>query len=362
MEPIKVGIVGFGRSGCGIHADSIAASMRDMFEVVAIADFIPERRYHDAFPQAKGYASAEELVADPNVELVVVATFNSMHAPVARLALEAGKHVLCEKPFGFTVADVDSMIALSEKNGKILQPFQQRRFEEDFQKVRDIVRSGVLGKITYVQISWDGFSRRWDWQTSRQYGGGQLYNNMPHLVDYALELFGEEDEPTVQCLLASSLSIGPAEDEVHLTLTGPNSPIVRGELTATCPYARDRWLINGTNGGLKGGVKRLDWKYVDWSTMPEREVLMAPLEGRRYCSEKLTWTEESWEPVAATDAGAGAKPAPGPTKQLYLTLFDAIRNGKPQVIHPKQIRRRIAVLEQCYKLNGIPFPEGVLLD
>ena len=82
MEPIKVGIVGFGRSGCGIHASAIK-DMRDMFDVVAIADFIPERRSHEAFPNAKPYASAEALIADPNVEMVIVSTFNSMHAPVA---------------------------------------------------------------------------------------------------------------------------------------------------------------------------------------------------------------------------------------------------------------------------------------
>ncbi|MBR5839105.1 MAG: Gfo/Idh/MocA family oxidoreductase, partial [Victivallales bacterium] len=231
MEPIKVGIVGFGRSGCGIHASAIK-DMRDMFDVVAIADFIPERRSHEAFPNAKPYASAEALIADPNVEMVIVSTFNSMHAPVARMALKGGKHVLCEKPFGFTTADVDSMIAEAKAAGKVLQPFQQRRFEEDFQKVRSIIRSGILGKISYIQICWDGFGRRWDWQTSRQYGGGQLYNNMPHLVDHAMELFGD-GEPEVQCMVASSLSIGPAEDEVHLTLTGKDKPIIRAELMAT---------------------------------------------------------------------------------------------------------------------------------
>ena len=359
MEPIKVGIVGFGRSGCGIHASAIK-DMRDMFDVVAIADFIPERRSHEAFPNAKPYASAEALIADPNVEMVIVSTFNSMHAPVARMALKGGKHVLCEKPFGFTTADVDSMIAEAKAAGKVLQPFQQRRFEEDFQKVRSIIRSGILGKISYIQICWDGFGRRWDWQTSRQYGGGQLYNNMPHLVDHAMELFGD-GEPEVQCMVASSLSIGPAEDEVHLTLTGKDKPIIRAELMATNPYARERWCVCGTNGGLHGGTKKLEWKYVDWSKMPKRVVDMTPLEGRVYCSEMLEWTTDSWEPVTAADAGAGAKPAPGPTKQLYLSLYDAIRKGTPQLITAEAVRRRIAVLEQCYKLNGIPFPEGVIL-
>ncbi len=358
MEPIKVGIVGFGRSGCNIHANGIAR-MRDMFDVVAIADFIPERRSHAEFPNAKGYASAEELIADPNVELVVVATFNSMHAPVARMALEAGKHVLCEKPFGFTTADVDSMSSLAASKGLVLQPFQQRRFQEDFQKVQEVVSSGVLGKITYIQICWDNFGRRWDWQTSRQYGGGQLYNNMPHLVDYAMCLFGNGD-PHVECLISSSLSIGPAEDEIHLTLTAPGHPIIRAEITSTCAYPRETWLVNGTNGTLHGTTSKLTWKTTDWAELPKREVLMTPLEGRVYCSEKPNWTEHTWELQAPVDTGAGAKPAPGPVKALYTSLYNTIRNGKPQVITSEQVRRRIAVLQQCYKLNGIPFPESAL--
>ena len=251
MEPIKVGIVGFGRSGCGIHASAIK-DMRDMFDVVAIADFIPERRSHEAFPNAKPYASAEALIADPNVEMVIVSTFNSMHAPVARM--KGGKHVLCEKPFGFTTADVDSMIAEAKAAGKVLQPFQQRRFEEDFQKVRSIIRSGILGKISYIQICWDGFGRRWDWQTSRQYGGGQLYNNMPHLVDHAMELFGD-GEPEVQCMVASSLSIGPAEDEVHLTLTGKDCGMEERAPMCGVPFhAADGYISRLVKKGYKVAV------------------------------------------------------------------------------------------------------------
>ena len=116
MEPIKVGIVGFGRSGCGIHASAIK-DMRDMFDVVAIADFIPERRSHEAFPNAKPYASAEALIADPNVEMVIVSTFNSMHAPVARMALKGGKHVLCEKPLALNADEAREMYACAKENG-----------------------------------------------------------------------------------------------------------------------------------------------------------------------------------------------------------------------------------------------------
>ena len=106
MKKIGVGIIGFGR---GIHANALA-QMRDRFDVVAICDLLPERRSSEKFPQASPCASAEELLNNPAVELVVVSTFNYTHSAVTIQALRAGKHVLCEKPFGLTVDDVDAMI------------------------------------------------------------------------------------------------------------------------------------------------------------------------------------------------------------------------------------------------------------
>ncbi|MBO5766683.1 MAG: Gfo/Idh/MocA family oxidoreductase [Lentisphaeria bacterium] len=357
MEPIKVGVIGFGRSGCGIHASGIT-KMRDRFNIVAICDEIPERRTHEEFPDAKAYATAEELLADKDVELVIVATYNFSHAKYAIKALDAGKHVLCEKPFGYNTDDVDAMIAAAKRNNKILQPFQQRRYEEDFQKVLEICKSGVLGEIKYIRIAWSGFTRRWDWQTSRAFGGGQLYNNGPHLFDHGLELFGTKEEPKVCSFIRNSLSSGDAEDEFNVTIYGDKSPQIELIISATTALPVDRWLVCGTAGTLTGNTKKLEWKYVDWSKYPEKKLDIVPLEGRVYCSEKLEYITETWEPEAAADSGAGAAPAPAPVKKLYDTLYAAIREGKPQEIKPEDIRRRIAVMQQVYEQNNVPFPKA----
>ncbi len=351
---IKVGIVGFGRSGFGIHANGISG-MPEMYTVCAIADPLPERRTHEKFPNARPYDSIEALLQDPEVELVVVASLNYLHARHALMALNAGKHVLCEKPFGFTTDDVDAMIAAAKKNGKILQPFQQRRYEEDFNKVKEICQSGLLGRITHVKIAWDTFARRWDWQTSRKFGGGQLYNNMPHLIDYALELFGPA-EPEVFCTVGNAMSSGDAEDEVQVMLRAPGAPVIEGELLATAAYPPERWNICGTAGGMRGNTSHLEWKWVDWKTMPERPQDLKPTEGRTYNSEKITWQNDSWDAAAAVDAGAGAAPSAGPVHKLYAGLYRSIREGRPQEITPESVRRRIAVLQRCYELNNIPFP------
>jgi scyllo-inositol 2-dehydrogenase (NADP+) len=355
--PIAVGIIGLGRSGWNIHAKALS-EMQDRFRIVAVADTDAARSEEaQNVHNCRVYADAEALIKDDEVELVVVATPNRFHAEHALLALEAGKHVLCEKPFGFTTADVDAMIAASEKSGVILQPFQQRRFEPDFRKVKEICDSGVLGDITFIRIAWHGFKRRWDWQTSRDFGGGELYNNGPHLIDHAMELFGPS-EPKVWCDLRHSLNSGDVEDDVRVIISGDNAPTVQIELTATTAFPQERWHVCGTAGGLRGGGNELTWRWVDWSSMPQRPQQLEPTPDRSYNGEELQWQEDSWQPGGQGDGGAGAAPAQKPVFELYNGLWSSIREGAPQVITPQSVRRRVAVLEQCYKLSGIPFPAG----
>jgi hypothetical protein len=92
--------------------------------------------------------------------------------------------------------------------------------------------------------------------------------------------------------------------------------------------------------------------------MPSRPQDLKPTADRSYNSEKLEWQEDSWSPASQSDAGAGAAPAAQPVIELYNGLWRSIREGAPQVITPQSVRRRVAVMEECYKQSGIPFPEG----
>lgn len=352
-EAIRVGISGLGRSGWSIHASALR-TIPQKFKVVAVTDPIRERaeqakRELGATP----HESFEKLIADPAVELVVVAPPNPLHASQARQALQAGKHVLCEKPFGLTTADVDAMIAASVAAKRVLQPFQQRRFEPDFRKVKEICDSGLLGEIEFVRICWHAFKRRWDWQTMREKSGGTMNNNGPHLIDHALELFGGDQEPAeVWCDMKRCLCSGDAEDHFKLVLRGPGRPTVEVELSDVYAYAQDRWLVCGTRGGLRGDGNKLEWKWVDFSKMPPRPVDPNSTPDRSYNSEKLEWQTGSWVPAQAADTGSGAAPAPAPVLELYDGLYAAIREGKPQVITPQAVRKRVAILERARKASG----------
>lgn len=350
---VKIGICGLGRSGYGIHCKALK-DMGDNFTVHGVYDPIAERKNAVAEEfGAKSYADYATMLVDPEVDLVIVASPNKYHAAHAIQALKAGKHVLCEKPFGLTVDDVDAMIAASEENSCVLQPFQQRRYEEDFCKVKEICESGLLGEIQFIRICWHGFKRRWDWQTMRTHAGGALNNNGPHPIDHALELFGDA-EPEVWAEARRCLCSGDAEDYIKIIMTAPGHPTVEIELDDITAYPQDRWFVCGTKGGLHGGTARLDWKYVDWSVMPERPVCPAPTPDRSYNNENLDWQEDCWSPAVASDSGAGAAPAQQPVFDLYSGMYDAIVNSEPQQITPQQVRKRIRILEKVREFTGIP--------
>jgi predicted dehydrogenase len=357
-KPITVGIAGLGRSGWGIHVQA-AQAMPDRFRVVAVTDEISERLAESA--GALGCRACRDvaaLVADPEVELVVVATYNYLHAPHAIQALRAGKHVLCEKPFGLTVADVDAMTAAAKDAGRVLTAFQQRRYEKDFLKVKEVLDSGVLGEIVHIRITWHGFKRRWDWQTDRRRGGGALNNNGPHPLDHAMSLFGE-GEPEVWAQARRCLCTGQAEDHVKVILSGPGHPTVEFELTDAWAYPQDKWTVAGTRGGLRGNERKLEWKWVDFAELPPRPLDMNPTPDRSYNKEKLPWQTATWEPEGKVHvAGGGAAPSSAPVMAYYGDLYRTLREGAPLAVTPESVRRRVAVMEKIRLQAGIPAQAG----
>lgn len=353
-RPVRVGIAGLGRSGWNIHAATLAG-LRERFQIVSVTDTDAERcRVAAEEVAARPCATFQQLIEDSQVELVVVATPNRMHAQHAIAALRADKAVICEKPVGINLRELDEMIAAAERSGRVLAPFQQRRYEPHFQKVMQVVSSGVLGKIVFVRIAWHGFKRRWDWQTLQEFGGGSLNNNGPHLVDHAVALLSDDAQPDVFCDLQRCLTSGDAEDHVKIVLKAPGQPTIDIELSDTIAFGQDRWLICGTGGGLRGSERELRWKYVDWSAMPPRPVVSSPTTDRSYNGEKLSWVEESWTDTVE-DVGAFTN------ARFYEDLYLTLREGAPLAITPRSVRRRVQLMERCHQLCPLPRMDATAL-
>jgi scyllo-inositol 2-dehydrogenase (NADP+) len=186
---VRVGILGYGKSGRFVHAAIAAAAG---LEIAAVAS----RRANEVkadFPNAAIEASPEALCARGDVDVVVVATPDNLHAAHARLALEAGKHVVVEKPFTDTSAEARGLIDLARARGRVLSVYQNRRWDSDFLTLQKVIGEGALGEVMHYAARWDRYrpAARGDWHDADM--RGELYGLGPHLVDQALVLFGAPD-------------------------------------------------------------------------------------------------------------------------------------------------------------------------
>ncbi len=342
-KPIRVGIAGLGRSGWDIHARTFA-ELPDLFEVVAVMDLDAARRQEaiDKFG-CRAYDNFSSLAQDETAEAIVVATPNFLHTPHVLETLHSGKHAICEKPFGQSVEEADAMIEAAKNAGRLVAPFQNRRYEPHFLKVRDIIESGILGEIHQIRIAWHGFKRRWDWQTLQEFGGGDLSNTGPHVLDHAMQLFGEA-EPQVCVDLRNVLSSGDAEDHIKIVLQAPGCPLLEIELTSACAFPQDRWLVMGNAGGLRGTTTHLAWKWVDWADYPTQPVDRQPPQGRAYYGEKLNWQSDSCDVADDFSAISAA---------YYRDFYASVREGQPLAVTPESVRRNIALLETCKRLSSV---------
>lgn len=340
---IKAGIAGLGRSGWNIHADAIE-KMADMYRVAAVCEKDGGRAAEakEKFG-CRTYSAYEDLISDDEVELVIVATPNQLHSKNSIDAMRAGKNVVCEKPMAVSLEDADEMIKTASETGKTLTIFQNRRYVADFRKVMEVVSSGKLGRIVMVKMMWQGFGRRWDWQTLKKFGGGELKNTCPHAIDQALQFFTGA-EPEIFCHMEKTMTLGDAEDHVKIIFKLDGFPVVDLEVTKACAYPGDKWKIMGTQGGLAGSFTDLKWKYFKPEDLPPREVDTSPTEGRTYNSEEIPWQpEEEWSAGGEED----------PKILFYRELYEALRAKTPVAIKPEDVRKQISVIQKCQEMSPV---------
>lgn len=347
-QMVRVAVLGQGRSGCGIHVKWLRQDER--FKVVAVADLLPDR--HDVATEigAKGYGDFRELLRDRalEIDLIVNALPSDLHPAGTIAALESGRHVMTEKPAAVRVADLDRMIDAAKKNDRRLMFFQNSRFNPAFVKLREVLDSGKLGKLIHARISYSGFARRWDWQASQQHWGGNLNNTGPHPLDMAVVLFGDRT-PSVFAKLISSNPFGDADNFATISLHGADSPLVEVLVSSFLAYPQgDQFNLSCTRGGLAGNTSQLRWKYFEPDAAPQRKSMAHEWsEQRTYNSEKLPWVEESWSDTSGDELFHQL------SRGIYDNVYDVLVNGAEPVVTQDQVRRQIAVLEECHRQNPL---------
>jgi len=356
---IRVGIAGQGRSGYNIHARCLV-DKTDKYKIVAAADQLAERR-RDAEKElgARAYPDYSDLIRAGGFDLFINALPSPLHVPATIQALKAGYHVVCEKPMAKNVAEFDKMTDVSKQTRRLLAPFQNSRLQPFFDKILEIVNSGVLGKIICIRSNWSHFSRRWDWQTFQKNMGGVLFNTGPHAIDQALMLFPSKVTPKVFCRMECKNKLGgDANDFCALTIYGPQAPTIEINISQYLAYPQEaRYNISGTLGGLAGGELELRWKYYDPRQAPKQKFWTKWSVNRQYPHETLPWVEKNWKlnPDEAKKAvGYTLRSFPSGPERFYNNVYNALHGKEKLLITPPQVRRQIAILEEAHRQNKLP--------
>ncbi|NUN92964.1 MAG: Gfo/Idh/MocA family oxidoreductase [Verrucomicrobiae bacterium] len=349
MNPLRIGILGQGRSGWSIHAH-LVRQLPELFTLAAVADPMRERR-EEAVRETgcAAYADYRGLLKRDDLDLVVNALASHLHVPVTKEAFRAGHAVLCEKPLARRAKDVDDLVRLAKKENRFFAVFQQSRFAPYFRKAREIVESGVLGRVVMLKIAFNGFARRWDWQTLQENMAGNLLNTGPHPLDQALQFFGADQMPKVFCLMDRANTLGDAEDHVKMILHGKGRPTVDLEISSCCAYPLYTYQIYGTRGGLTGNTQHLEWKYFAPKEAPKQRLRRRPTEARAYCGEKLLWHTGVWD---ATAEEKNLFDYMG--LRFYRNLHAALTRRAPLEVSLAQVRQQIAVIEECHRQCPLP--------
>ncbi|MCZ2722707.1 Gfo/Idh/MocA family oxidoreductase [Marinomonas sp. 15G1-11] len=190
MSTIRVGLIGFGLSGRIFHGPFILANADMTLECVS------SRRPDEvkAFvPNARVVSSPEVLIADEEIDLVVITSPNKVHFSLAKASLLAGKHVLLEKPSVTNLSDIEALCSLAKSKGLVLSVYQNRRYDSDFLRLRELVEGSVLGDVKYIESRFDRFRPNVQdrWRELPGEGTGIFWDLGPHLLDQMLCLLGE---------------------------------------------------------------------------------------------------------------------------------------------------------------------------
>ena len=222
-KPIRVGLIGFGFVSKTFHAPLLKAT--DGYKITAVSSSRPGD-VSGILPDVEVVSDPKALATHPNVDLVVIASPNETHAPLAELAMRAGHNVVVDKPFTITVEEARHLAAVAREKNVVLSVFQNRRWDSDFLTVQDAIRRDLTGRVILFESRIDRYRPdvRDRWREVPGPGAGLLYDLGPHLIDQTLLLFGIPD--SVQATLAKQRNGARTDDFFQLVLR-------YGEMVAT---------------------------------------------------------------------------------------------------------------------------------
>lgn len=331
--PVRVGLVGYGYAGQTFHAPLIAAVPGLQLAAVSSRD---AARVQADWPGTEVLPDAQVLLRRRDIDLLVIASPNDSHFPLARAALAAGRHVVVDKPFTLTLAEARELAALAHARRRLLSVFHNRRWDGDFLTLRELARDGTLGRVVHLESAFDRYrpAVRARWRESAAPGGGLWFDLGPHLLDQALQLFGW---PRRLALDGAVLRDGGQSDDwFQARLDYPQRRVVlRASMLAAA--ASPRFVVHGTAGSwtklgldpqedaLKAGVRPVWPPEPGWGRDRNVSLITRPR------GEALH--SDHWPLLAGCHA------------DYYAAVRDALRGDGPNPVPPHEAVAVMALLE-----------------
>jgi len=330
-KTINIALIGYGFVGKTFHTPLIQSIEGLTLAVVSSRD---EEKVKRDLPNVLVVATPEEAIQHPDVDLVVIASPNATHAPLAALALNAGKHVVVDKPFTLDMQEARELIALADEKQRLLSVFHNRRWDSDFIGIKQVIEEGRLGKVKLFESHIDRFRPevRVRWREQNVPGSGLWFDLGPHLIDQTLQLFGLPQ--SVQGNIATLRDGAEINDWTHVVLNYPEHKVI---LHASMLVAggTSRFTVHGDKASV---VKaRIDQQ--------EAQLLAGVIPGSE------SWGEDSDDMVLFNAAGDATrlKTPKGDQRQYYINVRDALTGTIGNPVHPVEALAVMAVLEAAVR-------------
>jgi predicted dehydrogenase len=330
--PIRVGLMGFGFVAKTFHVPLLQGI--DGYRITAVSSRHPAD-VKTVLPDVDVVSDPEALAAHRDVDLVVIATPNETHAPLAEMAMRAGRNVVVDKPFTITVEEARHLAAVAAETDVVLSVFQNRRWDSDFLTVRDAIRRDLVGEVVLFESRFDRFRPdvRDRWREVPGPGAGLLYDLGPHLIDQTLSLFGIPE--SVQATLALQRRGARTDDFFQLVLR-------YGEMIATLEAGS---LVSG--GSARFSVHGDRATVVKQKPDVQEDQLKAGvLPGSR------DWGLDPDDAVlydGATGETRAIKAARGDQRGYYVALREALHGRAPNPVPPQQGAAVMAIIEAALR-------------
>ena len=335
-NPIKTGLASFGMSGYVFHAPLLHVN-----EGFAITTIVERNNSNstEKYPYAKIVRSFDELCQEEDLELIIVNVPDPLHFEYSKKALNAGKHVVVEKPFTQNSEQADELIKIAKENGLILSVFQNRRWDSDFLTIQNLIKDNAFGKLVDYEAHFDRYKnviQEDSWKETAKAGAGIVFNLGSHLIDQSMVLFGMPE--SVYATIRKVRPNTAVNDSFTIILTYPQIKVTL-KASYLVREPGPRYLIHGTEGS-----------FLKWGIDPQEQDLK---DG--YLPMDEDWGEEDTDAAGILNTNFGENHFEGELESIngnypafYANIFEAIRNDAELAVKPGEAANVIRIIEAAF--------------